>query len=111
MENLVESDLYWQSIKLFSYYKNNIPYPKRNYDQFTATIETTVKRVALLDFLGDVKGKRILFLGDDDFTSVAIANFKLAQEIAVIDIDGRILDNIGTISDKLNLGIKRIKQE
>ncbi len=111
LKTLVESDLYRQSAELLSRYKDKRPSPKRNYDQFTATVETTAKRVALLDFLGDVRGKRVLFLGDDDFTSVVTSNMRLAQEIAVVDIDDRILDNIGGISNEVGLGIKTVRHD
>lgn len=111
LKTLVESDLYRQSVELLSRYRDKRPSPKRNYDQFTATVETTAKRAALLDFLGDVRGKRVLFLGDDDFTSVVTSNMRSAQEIAVVDIDDRILDNIGSISEELNLGIKRVRHD
>ena len=63
LATLTEGDIYKQSVKLLSRYKDRRPVPKRTYDQFTATVETTAKRAALLDFLGDVKSKRILFLG------------------------------------------------
>lgn len=111
LATLTEDDIYKRSVELLSHYRDKRPAPKRSYDQFTATVETTAKRVALLAFLGDVKAKRILFLGDDDFTSVVAANIKSAQDIAVVDIDERILDNIGVISDELNLGIRGIKHD
>lgn len=111
LATLITSKVYKQSVILLSRYKDRRPAPKRSFDQFTATIETTAKRTTLLDFLGDVRAKRILFLGDNDFTSVATANIKSAKYIAVVDIDERILDSIGGISDELNLGIKRVKHD
>lgn len=111
LATLTTSEIYEQSVILLSRYKDRRPVPKRSFDQFTATIETTAKRAALLDFLGDIRAKRVLFLGDDDFTSVITANIKLAKDIAVVDIDERILDSIGAISDELNLGIKRVKHD
>ena len=111
LSTLVDRDVYKQSVELLSRYKDRRPAPRRNYDQFTATIETTAKRTALLDFLGDLRGKRVLFLGDDDFTSVVTANIRSAQNIAVVDIDERILDNIGGIAEELNLEIKRIRHD
>lgn len=107
----IEGNTYTQSIKLLVRYKERRPTPRREYDQFTATIETTAKRVSLLNFLGDVKGKRILFLGDDDFTSVPTADLRSAQNIAVVDIDKRILDEIEDISKELNLDIRRLKHD
>ncbi|HGJ64454.1 TPA: putative methyltransferase [bacterium] len=111
LKTLVESDLYRQSVEILTRYKDKRPAPKRDYEQFTAAIETTAKRAVLLDFLGDVRSKRVLFLGDDDFTSVVTANIKSAQEVAVLDIDGRIIDNIGSISEELDLGIRRVRHD
>ncbi len=111
LKTLITNSVYKQSIILLSYYKNMRPIPKRNLDQFTATIETTAKRTVLIDFLGDIKAKKILFLGDDDFTSLTTANIKSTKDIVVLDIDERILNNIKTISDKLKLEIKTIKHD
>lgn len=85
-------------INLLQKYSDLYPLAKREYDQFTATIETTAKRAALLNFFEDIEGKKILFLGDDDFTSVAVAQYKKATGITVLDIDERILKGIGRIS-------------
>jgi predicted RNA methylase len=85
--------------------------PLRKYDQFTATPETVAKRVSLLNFLGDIKGKRILFLGDDDFTSIAVAELGLAEQISVLDIDTRILNSIDTISEENNFNIKTFSHD
>lgn len=82
--------------------------PERQYDQFTATSKTVVRRAFLLKFFGDIESKRLLFLGDDDFTSVAIANLGSARSITVADIDRRILSEIGSISNDQNLGIKTV---
>lgn len=84
------------------------PAAKRRYNQFTATIETTAKRAVLLQFFEDITGKRILFLGDDDFTSVAIASYRKAVEIAVLDIDDRILNNINEISKQQSLNMTTV---
>ncbi|MEK7534339.1 MAG: bis-aminopropyl spermidine synthase family protein [Patescibacteria group bacterium] len=84
------------------------PAAKREYDQFTATIETTAKRAVLLQFFEDIAGKRILFLGDNDFTSVAISRYRRAAEIAVLDIDTRILNNIGKASKQQSFNITTV---
>jgi predicted methyltransferase len=51
-------------------YKNFRPKPKREYDQFFATEETLIRRVLILENFID-QNKEILFLGDDDLTSLA----------------------------------------
>lgn len=85
--------------------------PLREYDQFTATPETVLKRAGLLNHFGDINNKKLLFLGDDDFTSISVARLGKAVEIIVLDIDDRILDKIKSISDKLSLNIKTIKHD
>lgn len=96
---------YEKTIDLLNKYKGRRPPPERKYDQFTATTETTARRISLLNFLEDVAGKRMLFLGDDDFTSVSVANLHKAAGVTVLDIDKRILNEIGSISKNENLNI------
>ena len=103
--SLLEDDYYRKSIELLGKYAGQRPSPERKYDQFTATVETTAKRASLLNFFEDVRGKRLLFLGDDDFTSVAVAGLHTAPEVAVLDIDNRILDGIDSISKSEKLEI------
>lgn len=87
------------------------PPPLRDFDQFQATEETVALRVALMDFFADIEGKRILFLGDDDFTSLTAAFFKKDKEIVVLEIDERIIDQINFLNKKLNLQVKIIKDD
>lgn len=102
---VLENKLYRESVSLLGKCIDQRPSPDRKYDQFTATIETTAMRASLLNFFEDVRGKRLLFLGDDDFTSVAVADLNTASEITVLDIDDRILDKIGTVSRNERLGV------
>jgi len=64
---------------------------KREYDQFFATVETVIKRANLMLKSGDLTGRKVLLLGDDDFLSTVLAKFSLISEISVIDIDEDIL--------------------
>ena len=70
------------------------PESNRDFDQFHATPETTARRAALMDHLTDIKYKKILFIGDDDLTSLTIASLRYAEEITVVDKDTRILNVI-----------------
>lgn len=105
---VLEDNNYKQAVELLKTISSKRPSPERRYDQFTATIETTARRASLLQFFGDVEGKRLLFLGDDDFTSIAVANLGSARSIMVVDIDNRILSGIEAVSDNHNLGIKTV---
>ena len=109
--SFLENENYERSIELLEKLTDQRPPSERKYDQFTATIETTARRVSLLGFLGDIQDKRLLFLGDDDFTSVACANLRKAKEVVVVDIDERILKNIKNISESRGLGIKTLKYD
>ena len=111
LTTLTKGEVYDQSVKLLSGLKDRSPVPNRSYDQFTATVETTARRAVLLDFLGDLRDKRVLFLGDDDMTSVAIASLKSTQDVTVLDIDERILGNIEDISGEYNFGIRKIMHD
>lgn len=109
--SLLENQQYRDTIEFLRSIQKFRPAPNREYDQFTATLETTARRSTLLQFMGDIEGKRVLFLGDDDFTSVAIARYGKAEEIAVLDIDKRVLDGIGNISTQQKFGIKTIEYD
>ncbi len=76
-------------------------------DQAFADTETNILRALYLYKNGALEGKSICFLGDDDFTSVAVSWLYegffpedpklLPKAITIIDIDKRILDGIQTI--------------
>lgn len=85
--------------------------PLRKLDQFTATKETVYKRAGLLNFLGDITGKKILLLGDNDFSSIAFVTLGTANEISVLDIDQRITESLRKISQERNFGIKTIEHD
>lgn len=93
------------------YLKDVRPEPNRDYDQFTATLKTVKRRAETLDMMGDVHGKRILFLGDDDFTSTVLPQLSVPEKITVIDIDKRILSGIQKISDEKRLGIETVQHD
>jgi len=73
-------------------------------DQAKATVGTLVRRVNYLLKNDCLWGRRILFLGDDDFVSVAVARWVqqcaggkpvgAAPTLTVVDIDGRVCDGI-----------------
>ncbi|MFX0171231.1 MAG: bis-aminopropyl spermidine synthase family protein [Candidatus Hodarchaeota archaeon] len=84
-------------------YLNRRPSPDYKYDQSCSTTETVLKRTLLMLKNGDVEGKRIVLLGDDDGVSMALAFLQCAKEILVIDIDSRVLELINTFAQTENL--------
>jgi predicted methyltransferase len=70
------------------------PRARLELDQSHCTVETKVRRVLALDDAGALDGKRILLLGDDDLTSVAIdltarrlARSAGIRSVVVVDVD------------------------
>ncbi len=92
-------------------YQKDRPKPDRNLDQFNATIATTVRRVVKLAKNGDLKSKKIAFLGDDDLVSVAAALTCQCKKITVFEIDDRINKLIEQISAENDLKIEIVKQD
>jgi len=73
-------------------------------DQSKITVETAIQRALYFYNNGSIEGKDIAFLGDDDFSSIAISKLYkiffpnepnlIAKSITIIDIDSRILETI-----------------
>lgn len=84
-------------------YLNNRPLPEYKYDQSRSTPETVIKRALLMLNNGDIEGKRVVILGDDDGVSIALSFLRCAEEIFVIDIDSRVLKYIENFSSQYQL--------
>ncbi|MFX1379687.1 MAG: adenosylmethionine decarboxylase [Promethearchaeota archaeon] len=80
----------------------NRPTPEFALDQSHADFTTVLKKTLYLVKKGDIEGRKIIFLGDDDLISLAIGLTNLAKEIKVIDIDNRILDFISNSVEELS---------
>jgi len=83
----------------------NRPEAIQKYDQGYVTPEVTLSRVAFMDMNGDLQGRKVIILGDDDLVSVAIGLTHFAKEIAVIEIDERLTSYIKTLSNDYGLNI------
>lgn len=94
LDEIPEDFLYLKEIE--TYLKDR---PKAEYalDQSHANLHTILKRTFYLLKKGDIEGRKIIFLGDDDATSIAVALTGLAKEITVLDVDERILDFLSNV--------------
>lgn len=99
---------YSRILKKLREYSRLRPKPFTWLDQAFGTPETAVLRALFMLEEGDVEGRNILFLGDDDLTSVATGLLRAAKRITVIDIDKRLLDLIENISRREKLKIQCI---
>lgn len=86
----------------------NRPASNRSFDQFLATEETVCQRALLLRRRGHITKRRLIFLGDDDFTCLPVAFLKEAKRILVVDIDKRILSAIREKADKEKLEVETL---
>ena len=68
------------------------PGPNRHLDQVAATAVTVVKRALFLSQRFDLTGAAVLMLGDHDLTSLALARLAPGADIAVADVDERVLE-------------------
>ncbi len=87
---------------------NSRPTAKREYDQFLATKETLIKRTLFLMESGELLNRKILFLGDDDHTSIAISSVTKKTDITLLDIDLDVLNNINNLAKKHDYSITSV---
>lgn len=88
----------------------NRPSPTPVYDQGYQTIDSSLKRVALMVAQGDVEQKDIVLLGDDDLISLALALTGLPRSVVVVEIDARLCDFIKQTADRAGLKVEVICQ-
>jgi predicted methyltransferase len=99
-------DEYTETLEKLREYSLLRPEPSPQLDQAFATPETALRRALYLLEQGDLEGRNVLFLGDDDFTSVAAGLIGVARGITVIDIDERLIKVIEGVSRDAGLGIE-----
>ncbi len=80
-------------------------------DQAHGTPETAMLRALFMLERGDVEGRKVVFLGDDDLTSIAVGLLGVAEKIVALDVDGRLIRTIRSISEKENLQITPIQSD
>lgn len=68
------------------------PKPNTNLDHVAATAHTVEARAAWIARRFETKGLRVLFVGDHDLTSLALARSCPQAQIAVVDIDEALLE-------------------
>ncbi len=100
LESFPSSILTREIIDFLKKFLSNRPESDVQLDQSMATFETQMKRLALLLLNGDVEGRSILLLGDDDATSAIISSTGLAKRIVVIDVDERILSFVSSLPER-----------
>jgi len=98
-------------IKKFDEVTEDRPKAISDYDQGFVTTNTTIARIALMAERGDLEGKKLFVLGDDDLVSIAAGLSQMPKEIVVLEIDDRLVDYINRKAKELNLPIEAMKYD
>jgi len=71
-----------------------LPEPDRDLDHVLATPATAARRARFLSETFDLASASVLCLGDHDLTSLALAQTSPGADIAVVDVDERVLEHV-----------------
>jgi predicted methyltransferase len=78
--------------------------PKREFDQFFATPETTASKHEVLRLKDQIANKKIALIGDDDLLSIALGSSQpFYSKVDVFEIDVSLIDKLKKISNEKNL--------
>lgn len=80
------------------------------YDQGYITPDGTIARVQMMDAFGDLEGKAILLLGDDDLVSIALMLTRKPERIVVLEIDDRLIDFIARSAGILGFSALEVRK-
>ncbi|WP_423793330.1 bis-aminopropyl spermidine synthase family protein [Methanocaldococcus indicus] len=108
---IVLDDYFKEILERVKKYFKERPTVNTSLDQSFATPETSVYRTALMYERGDLEGKDIIFIGDDDLTSLPTALTNFPNKVYVVDIDERLLNLIKRFCEKENVKIECIKHD
>ncbi|MCD6427514.1 MAG: bis-aminopropyl spermidine synthase family protein [Caldisericaceae bacterium] len=100
------SNVFDEAIKKFKKIFKGRPSETAEFDQGVVPPEVSFRRAAFVYMRGDLENKKLLFLGDDDLTSIAMMLTGLPKEIRVIEVDERIVNYINKVAKEYNLNVE-----
>ncbi|AOS65404.1 bis-aminopropyl spermidine synthase family protein [Actinoalloteichus hymeniacidonis] len=83
-----------------------VPPPLAALDHVQATPDSVLRRAAWLTSQYELDGAEVLFLGDHDLTSLALAGLRPELSITVVDVDDRVLAHIDRIAEARGLRVR-----
>ncbi|MGQ9463338.1 MAG: bis-aminopropyl spermidine synthase family protein [Candidatus Fervidibacter sp.] len=95
--------LFREAVERFFIISKNRPEAIQDYDQGYVTEATTLARIAFAWQRGDLEGKEIIVLGDDDLMSIAAALTGAPKRVFALDIDERLVDFINETAEREGL--------
>lgn len=85
------------------------PSPTPNFFQGYMLESDVIVRAALIHYYGDLAGKSIILIGDDDLLSIALALTRLPSRITVLDIDKRLGEFIESVNKGYDFNIEFVE--
>ncbi|MEM2440345.1 MAG: bis-aminopropyl spermidine synthase family protein, partial [Candidatus Bathyarchaeia archaeon] len=85
------------------------PSPTLNFFQGYMLESDVVARAALMHYYGDLAGKSVILIGDDDLLSIALALTRLPSRITVLDIDKRLGEFIEFVNKEYGFNIEFVE--
>ena len=83
----------------------------QDYDQGYVTEESTLYRIAFMWARGDLAGKELLVLGDDDLVSLAAALTGAPKRVVMLDIDERIVGFVRDVARAEGLKVEVLRHD
>jgi hypothetical protein len=96
----IDFDRYSNLLKEFRGIAKDRPSALQEFDQGFVSEETTIARVAFMHRWGDVRGKSMMLIGDDDLLSIALWLTGMPERITVLEIDERLISFIKDTTGK-----------
>ncbi|MER5392963.1 bis-aminopropyl spermidine synthase family protein [Saccharopolyspora sp. NPDC002686] len=84
------------------------PRPAAALDHVTATPETALRRAEWLRDNYDLRGAKLLCLGDHDLTSLALGLVVPSVSVTVVDLDERILQHIDAVAAERGFDVRTL---
>ncbi len=102
----------WKELlKVYEETKEGRPEPLLEYDQGYLTAKSVIERIAFADGKGDIRGRKVIVLGDDDLLSIALGLSGLPEGITVLEVDERLVEFIERTGKKRGLKIEVRKHD
>jgi N4-bis(aminopropyl)spermidine synthase len=85
-----------------------LPAPVRHLDHVPATPATAARRARFLAETFDLGGASVLCLGDHDLTSLALLQVAPGVEVAVVDVDERVLGYVDAVARERDWRVRTV---
>ncbi|MGC9530109.1 MAG: bis-aminopropyl spermidine synthase family protein [Candidatus Bipolaricaulaceae bacterium] len=87
------------------------PEARQEFDQGYVTEDSTLYRVAFMWAKGDLAGKELITLGDDDLVSIAMALTELPRRVVMLDLDPRLVDFVDRVGHQEGLRVEAHRRD